>query len=503
MNTKAGKIVIKEEWKTAMLATWIGGLLAHAYRFFNFLPLWDSMLNFSGTGATYTSGRWFLDIVGKISSDYDMPWVNGALSLFYLGLIVIMLTELFELKSKKAIWLTAVLIVTFPTVTSSFAYMFTADGYMLAFLLAVLGIYLTEKYRYGFLCGMICICLSMSTYQAYLSVSLMLVVVICVKRILIEENMVWQVIVKEYKQAIALLAGAVLNNILTKLVNRCLGVVLDSYQGINDVHMLTLEDSIGAVAKVQLWFRMFFQIGEQRADNCYSILNQSIFLLLIILTICFIIKRKIYRRPLSVLCIIFAYWCIPILAYVIRFVSMEVSYHTLMVMSLCMIYVTLVIFIEHMKDKGRTSQVLKLISVIVLCGISYYNILNANYSYYNMNLSYEKSYAISADVLERIEELEDFDSSMKIAVIGTYKAETEEIAEEIPEIAGVSSDSFLRGQEHYLAMWEYCMGRTYTGASLEEVDKIKETETYLEMNTYPYAGSVCVIDDIVVVKLSE
>ena len=81
---------IKSQWKITFLATWIGGMLAHAYRFFNFLPSWDSMYNFSGTGATYSSGRCFLEFFGKISSKYDMPWVNGALSLFYLCIVSIL-----------------------------------------------------------------------------------------------------------------------------------------------------------------------------------------------------------------------------------------------------------------------------------------------------------------------------------------------------------------------------------------------------------------------------
>ena len=97
MVVKKEKLKVKTEWMLAMLATWIFGLLAHAYRFFNFLPIWDSMHNFVGTGATYSSGRWFLAFAGKISTDYDMPWVNGALSLFYIGIVVILLTDLFEL----------------------------------------------------------------------------------------------------------------------------------------------------------------------------------------------------------------------------------------------------------------------------------------------------------------------------------------------------------------------------------------------------------------------
>lgn len=48
------KIVLKEEWMVGFITTWIVGLLAHAYRFFNFLPIWDSIYNFTGVGSTYT-----------------------------------------------------------------------------------------------------------------------------------------------------------------------------------------------------------------------------------------------------------------------------------------------------------------------------------------------------------------------------------------------------------------------------------------------------------------
>lgn len=86
-----------------------------------------------------------------------MPWVNGALSLLYISLASILLVELFELQECASCVLLALLIVSFPTVTASFAFMFTADGYMMAFLMAVLGIYLTWRYRYGIFPGIICI----------------------------------------------------------------------------------------------------------------------------------------------------------------------------------------------------------------------------------------------------------------------------------------------------------------------------------------------------------
>lgn len=500
------KINIKKEWKVAMISTWLIGLLAHAYRFFNFLPIWDTMYNFDGTGATFTSGRWFLEYVGKISTDYDMPWVNGALSLFYLGCIVIMLIEVLEIKEHLWIILTAGLVVTFPSVTSTFAYMFTADGYMLAFLLAMLGVFLTEKYRFGFVAGMLCICLSMSTYQAYLSAALLFVWIICIKHLVIEEKSVWKLIQLEYKQGIAVAGGAVLNKVLTTVVNRLMGVSLVSYQGINDVHLLELEDCIKAISRVQLWFRMFFQIGEQRKDNLYSVFNTGIFVVILILTVVYVVWKKLYKKPLELICLVAAYWCVPMLAYIIRFVSMEVSYHTLMVMCLVMVYVLLILFLANLEKlhiNGNITRIIKGISLIVLCGICYYNILNANYAYFNMNLSYEKSYAVSSDILERIEELEGFDGTQPIAITGYYGKETDKFAKITPEIAGAANGIFLRETDHYLAMWDYCMGREYQGASLEQIEQLKETEDYQQMGTYPYANAVRIIDGVVVVKLPE
>lgn len=149
-------MLIKREWKTAVLATWIIGLFAHAYRFFNFLMTWDSLYNIYGAGDTYGLGRWFLPWAGLLSSTFDMPWVNGALSLFFISAAVVLLVELFEMKNGFLISLCAGVIVTFPTVMSTFAYMYTADCYMLAFLMAVAAVFVTCRVKkYGMFLGML------------------------------------------------------------------------------------------------------------------------------------------------------------------------------------------------------------------------------------------------------------------------------------------------------------------------------------------------------------
>ncbi len=63
-----------------------------------------------------------------------------------------------------------VLLISFPAMTSLFAYMFTAPYYMFAVLLMISAVYMTVKYSYGFLPAIIMMGFSMGIYQTYFGV---------------------------------------------------------------------------------------------------------------------------------------------------------------------------------------------------------------------------------------------------------------------------------------------------------------------------------------------
>ena len=227
------KIVLKEEWMVGFITTWIVGLLAHAYRFFNFLPIWDSIYNFTGVGSTYTLGRWFLGYAGLITSMFDLPWINGAFSLFYISIVVILLTEMFEIKNKGMIVLCAAIFVSFPTVVSSFAYMYTADAYLLAFLLATLAVYLTWCVKkWGTIAGMVCLAFAMGIYQAYATVVIVLVLLYIIRQFVIEKLDFLEAVRKDLKYLGMLVGGAVLYAVILKITLIRYNITLPGYQGI-------------------------------------------------------------------------------------------------------------------------------------------------------------------------------------------------------------------------------------------------------------------------------
>ena len=166
---------IKKTWKLAFFSAFVLGLLVHLYKFTNLLPNADALYNFYSNQNMAASGRWFLSIACGLSSYFDLPWVNGLLSLVFMGLTSAMVAEVFRMKNPVLILLSSGLLVSFPAVTATLSYEFTADGYMLAMALAAFSVCLTRMEYIGkahwkkLVFSGICICLCCGIYQAYVT----------------------------------------------------------------------------------------------------------------------------------------------------------------------------------------------------------------------------------------------------------------------------------------------------------------------------------------------
>jgi hypothetical protein len=135
--------------------------------------------------------------------------------------------------------------------------------------------------------------------------------------------------------------------------------------------------------------------------------------------------------------------------------------------------------------------------------VAYKHITRANYAYYQMTLSYEKSYSLCADLLTRIDDLDDYPDDGKFAVFGNYSAKSGELEDIVPYITGVSQDIFLLTDYHYASLWSHCFGRELSTTDDSVKEEIKATAEYENMPVYPAKGSVAVIDDTIVIRLSE
>ena len=224
------------------------GFLTHMRVFLSDIPNHDGMSSLFFDQNMITSGRWFLRVACGISSDYTLPWVIGVLCVLYLAVTAVLLQRFFEVKHTFTAMLMAAVLVTYPTLASNFAYMFTADGYMLALLLAVLAVYLVERGRFGFLAGAAALGFSMGIYQAYISFAMILAVyAVCrawfFKHSLKEKwNITWRYVAMGG-------LGAVIYYIMLQILLAVQQRSLSGYQGIGEGNQQSLMDTVLQIYK--------------------------------------------------------------------------------------------------------------------------------------------------------------------------------------------------------------------------------------------------------------
>ena len=152
MEKTAEKLKVNESLlKTVLCSATFWGLLAHGMVLFNKYSFHDDVRYFNEVGATYESGRWMLGILGSLSANllgsknYSLPVVNGTITILCIAAIVYLLVDSLKIQSKPLVILLCGSMVTFPSVTGTFSYMFTAPYYYAASLLGVVGAWIFHQ----------------------------------------------------------------------------------------------------------------------------------------------------------------------------------------------------------------------------------------------------------------------------------------------------------------------------------------------------------------------
>ena len=165
---------IKEQ-KLAFAVTFFIGVFSHAYLFFDSLMYRDNVY-INSLGATFRSGRWALGLITnflELTIKCNMiPFINGIVSILFISLSALFIFKIFNIKNKYISIGIGCLMVTFPVVTSTFAYMFTAPYYFIALFMNVFAIHLITKDKHkiiNYIISCLLIATSMGIYQSYFS----------------------------------------------------------------------------------------------------------------------------------------------------------------------------------------------------------------------------------------------------------------------------------------------------------------------------------------------
>lgn len=479
--------------RTPLLSALIAGLAAHMFMLTNKLPNHDDIESIFGKGATVTSGRWGLELIKPLFPDCSMPWIYGLISILLLSVSACLMLRILKIKSRPAQALTAALVLSFPSLTGTLCFMFTSSSYALAFLFSVLAVYEYQKPGLGrkALAALFTV-LCLSVYQAYISVTASLFVLLMIADALDAEKSVRATVLYGLGAMAMMLAALGVYFGVTLLVFRFTGA------GFNDYVVGNVNGAVSIPTKTKMAYEAFRDIFVFR--NFYVISSELsrwlhiAFAALLLLFMALLSLKK--KKPLHSLLLLGLLLLLPLSVCCMYLVMSPESIHTLVVYSFVCVYFLGALVIDRLDGLRPGRDILALLLAVFTLS----NVYFANMCYLKLELQYESARSFYTALLAQVRSTEGFDENSRLAVIGRQENGLY-IAPELDTelLLGPAHDLVnIYSRENFLRLY---LGADLPFASDEELAEIERDPAFAEMSEYPYYGSIKKIGDCIVVKL--
>ncbi len=499
---------LKKIEKTAFIFAIIGGFLAYGFTVTHHFLTYDSMWNQYFDQNMISSGRQFLMFACKISSDYDLPWLNGVLAILYLAINSSLLVRLFGVKEHVTAALVAGFTVLFPSVTSTFAYTYTIDGYMLAVLLATLSVYVCVNSKWGFVPSIAILGISIGIYQAYFSYAIVLFLIYFLLLIVTEEVKVKEIITKAVKAVVTIGSSYIFYVVTLKIMLKLEGETLSGYQGTETVSGFSF-DNIGIGLKTAFWsFIDFARWGNVlTTTNSMKYAFAGLTVISAVLFVYLFIKNKKYKVWYNFLFVAIIVAVMPIAATMVAVISPNTYVHLLIRMPWAAILIFMCLVLERSNFKVKAVDYARFAGIICAFIMLFEFSVVANIAAFNMNERYEKTYATCVRIADRLEQTVGYKTGMPVAILGGYPNEenypkTDITKEDLSGYFGIDGELCVNATEKYAEFMKHFLGITIVPATNEEEQAIVASDEFKNMENYPSKDSIKCINGVWVIRIN-
>ena len=485
-----------------LVMTLVWGLAAHGFILTNKFSTNDDIRYLFGAGATITSGRWFLEVAARLTRLVlggplcSSPLFCGLISLLLLGLSLWMLFDLFDISDFWVRILLTGAAVASPSMAGLLGYLFTAPFYMLALALCVAGAWLICR-RHTLLwtaVGVGCIACGIGIYQAYLPVVLCILLV----------NFIWWIVSEQKitpKKALGQVlfycgASAGFMGVYFLASKVCLAVTggnLTDYNGISQVWDKSLRFYLNRAVYAM---GLMLHPGQ---TGMYPFRTELVYYGILALTVGYALYllADTFRRDACRGWFLLAALAAWPLGMNFIYVMCSEHVHALMLYAHAILPMLLMCLAKACpKLPGRRAAAVLL--ALLCVGYVRYD----NYCYTRFAFFQQRSTNYLNRFVSRIESVPGYDETMPVAYIG----EKIPIAQTFREIPGFAEAGLMPLTDYQAIIddWDWRIYLDYwCGFAPEEVDPAAfwDNPQVKAMPPYPAAGSVCIIDGTVVVKL--
>lgn len=495
------------KYRYVILGTLFIGVLAHMFMFTNKLPNHDDVHSLFSVGTTMASGRWGLRILALFLPGISMSWLYGILSLILFAASSCLIVRTFDIKSPFFQFLLGGVVVSFPTQTATFGYMFTAFAYAIAFFLAVLVVYFVRAGWKLWLPAAVSMVLSLSIYQGYLSVTVSMLILCLICRLLKYNECVSKLWLNGLLYIAFLVGSLGVYWLITKGLWHVSGSKMGQYA--DTALVFSLRSVIEGIPKAYSFFGkiLFERYGGLIPTNFVRILHLVLFGFCLLETAVVAVRFKSWKRSMLLL---FLLAVLPLGIHCMFLFIAEKAIHTLVMYSFIAFYLLTAIFMEHGRNlqincpKARVLHGLAIdCSAVILAIIMLCNVNLANEAYMQLHLRYETSYSVTTTMLAQLQNTPGYTKDSKVAILGKYDEPGYQISQ-FRELGGMMGAEGINPNSYsYKDFIAYYMGADINWATAEECERIQQTEAYKQMEIYPDYGSIQQIENVFVIKFSN
>lgn len=550
MQTASGMIVsiwksIPKNAKCAFFAAFAVGMIAHmpfaANHFINF----DSLFYITRVlhnGPMAMSGRWLQGYITYLGGRVVAPNVDTVVSMLLIGFTGGLTVSSLKIKKSVYAMLVGALLALIPAVTSSLLYQ-EAISFFTALFLAAAAVFCTVQWnKRGWIGGMILLTLSLGTYPAYIGYSAGLFIILCICRSMDAQSDAKSILCTALKYLGVLAAAVALYYIIMMLWLTVTGHTLVDYRGIDDALYLrnlnfdTLVTVIRESYRKVLRFFWNDAYGQRAAFNPLKWIYRFMVALFFAATAFFAGRNRLYKSIPKLLLTLLFLLLFPLAIHAIGVLGLNANTHWLMIYAfvLAPIYVLKLadsIELLPVKPSARTQDAVKtsapvrskipaavrrLTPSFLICALTllmsaclaYVWFTTDNRCYQKMRFTYEHAYATCVQLATDIFGADGFDpEETRVALLvdeTPYIATSKIEAIDVAGYSATTEEGYLLGRSDKMSQ----MLTVFVGAELEYTDirEVYEAYGYDEvesMPVYPREGSIQMVGDILVVKLSE
>lgn len=502
----------------ALAATYLWGLAAHGYAFFDNNLSHDSLREFHaeilGNDVKMSIGRVLTPIYRDLlGSDVTLPWFSGMLALLWIGLAVFLVIRLFRMESKIAVALVAGIFVTNITVSATAAtYIHDLDSYMFAMLCSVGAVWLWSRHPRGWLVGWVFVAVSLGIHQSYVFLTVSLCMMACMLS-LMNGTGFRGVFGKGLKAIGMILLGGAAYLLLLKGMMVLSGSTLSSgdYNSLDQMTRLSL-DTIGpmVLGAYADWF--------SRLWNAYSsyptvlIRGATVVLFgidIAALAVFLLSKKRGWREKL--LCGLLTA-LLPLGMNMIYVLSVGES-HELMVYPVWMFYLLSLLLAMWLHGQWKDAAIpagacQRALCMLVTFVILYGNVRFSNGMYVKKNLEYDGYLSLMTRVVGRMEAVDGYQpGETPVLFVGLPQTFNQVIPgfKDYWNVTGMTGSSPIYTTEpsRLQAYFDYVMSLPIVMAEGETRQRLLSDESVQAMPCYPAEGFLAFYDGTLVVKLAN